>query len=120
MNAKEKFYSGMAAHTISKITANRDNWTSFLNTMGRNYGFTYPEQIMIHSQRPDATLCKEYDAWREEKNRYVKRGSKGIALFVMDQDKPYLRYVLMCQTQEVIAAPARWRNFGIWSLSIEK
>ena len=93
MNAKEKFYSGMAAHTISKITANRDNWTSFLNTMGCNYGFTYPEQIMIYSQRPDATLCKEYDAWREEKNRYVKRGSKGIALFVMDRDKPYLRYV---------------------------
>ena len=93
MNAKERFYSGMAAHTISQITSSRNQWTSFLTTIGRNYGFTYPEQIMIHAQRPEATLCKEYDSWLNEKNRYVKRGSKGIALFVTDRDKPYLRYV---------------------------
>ena len=93
MNAKERFYSGMAAHTISQITSSRNQWTSFLTTVGRNYGFTYPEQVMIHAQRPDATLCKDFDAWREEKNRYVKRGSKGIALFVTDREKPYLRYV---------------------------
>ena len=93
MNAKERFYSGMAAHTISQITTNLNQWTSFLTTIGRNYDFTYPEQVMIHAQRPDATLCKEYDSWLEDKNRYVKRGSKGIALFVTDRDKPYLRYV---------------------------
>ena len=93
MNAKERFYSGMAAHTISQITSSRNQWTSFLTTIGRNYSFTYPEQIMIHAQRPEATLCKEYDSWLNEKNRYVKRGSKGIALFVTDRDKPYLRYV---------------------------
>jgi len=68
MNAKERFYSGMAAHTISQITSSRNQWTSFLTTIGRNYGFTYPEQIMIHAQRPEATLCKEYDSWLNEKN----------------------------------------------------
>ena len=35
MNAKERFYSGMARETIHRITANKDNWTSFLTTMGR-------------------------------------------------------------------------------------
>ena len=93
MNAKQKFYSGMAAYTISQITSGRNQWTSFLTTVGRNYDFTYPEQVMIHAQRPEATLCKDFDAWREEKNRYVKRGAKGIALFVTDREKPYLRYV---------------------------
>ena len=93
MNEKEKFYSAMATYTINQMTANRQHWTSFLTTMGRNFGFTYPEQVMIHAQRPDATLCKDYDAWREEKNRYVKRGAKGIAMFVTNRDKPYLRYV---------------------------
>ena len=49
---------------------------------------------MIYAQRPDATLCKPYEEWNTEQyRRYVKRGSKGIALFVMNQDKPYLRYV---------------------------
>ena len=94
MNAKERFYSGMARETISQITASKENWTAFLTTMARNYEFTYPEQVMIYAQRPNATFCKTYDEWNDEKyRRYVKRGSTGIALFVTSGNKPYLRYV---------------------------
>ena len=35
MNAKARFYSGVARETINRITANRENWTSFLTTMAR-------------------------------------------------------------------------------------
>ena len=84
MNAKERFYSGLAKETIGKITSNTDNWTSFLRTMSRNYEFTYPEQVMIYAQRPNATFCKPYEDWNAENyRRYVKRGSTGIALFVI-------------------------------------
>ena len=94
MNPKERYYSGVARETIHRITANRENWASFLATMARNYDFTYPEQVMIYAQRPNATLCKPYEEWNTDQyRRYVKRGSTGIALFVMNQDKPYLRYV---------------------------
>ena len=94
MNPKERYYSGVARETIHRITANRENWTSFLATMARNYDFTYPEQVMIYAQRPNATLCKPYEEWNTDQyRRYVKRGSTGIALFVMNHDKPYLRYV---------------------------
>ena len=91
MNEKEKYYAHVATKTIHEITKSMDSWTSFLSTMGRNYDFSYPEQVMIHAQRPNATLCKEFDAWKDEKLRYVKRGSKGIALFVTNTEKPYLR-----------------------------
>lgn len=91
MNAKERFYSGLAKETIGKITSNTDNWTSFLRTMSRNYEFTYPEQVMIYAQRPNATFCKPYEDWNAENyRRYVKRGSTGIALFVMNR-------VLLCK-----------------------
>ena len=94
MNAKERFYSAMARETIHRITANKDNWTSFLSTMGRNYEFTYPEQVMIFAQRPGASFCKPYEDWNTDQfRRYVRRGSKGIALFAYNGDKPYLRYV---------------------------
>ena len=84
----------MARETISKITASKENWTAFLTTMARNYEFTYPEQVMIYAQRPNATFCKPYDVWNNENyRRYVKRGSIGIALFVTSGNKPYLRYV---------------------------
>ena len=35
---------------------------------------------MIYAQRPDATAGAEYDLWNEKMGRYVRRGSKGIAL----------------------------------------
>ena len=38
------------------------------------------------------TTCAEYDFWNKW-GRYVKRGSKGIALVVYDGDRPKLRYV---------------------------
>ena len=80
--SKEKYYAGVAARAIREISSSVESWTSFLTTMGKNYDFNYPDQVMIHAQRPNATLCMEFDQWKEEKYRYVKRGSKGIALFV--------------------------------------
>ena len=48
---------------------------------------------MIYAQRPDATACAEYDLWNEKMGRYVRRGSKGIALVDDSGDRPRLRYV---------------------------
>ena len=117
MNAKERFYSGVARETIHRLTSNKDYWTSFLKTMGRNYEFTYPEQVMIYAQRPDAKLCKEYDEWNsDDYRRYVRRGSKGIALFVTDRNQPYLRYVFdVSDTGTRRSSPA----LNIWSITDE-
>ena len=116
MNAKERFYSGVAKETISKITSNKENWTSFLITMARNYEFTYPEQVMIYAQRPNATFCKPYDEWNDENyRRYVKRGSTGIALFVMNQDKPYLRYVFDVADTGVRRSSPKLEHWGVTS-----
>ena len=93
MNVKTKFYISVAKKTIREMTVSWENWTSFLKTMAWNYEFTYPEQVMIYAQRPNAVFCKSYEEWNEQYGRYVKRGAKGIALFVTNQDKPYLRYV---------------------------
>ena len=48
---------------------------------------------MIFAQRPDATACAEYDLWNDTMRRYVRRGSKGIALIDTSGDRPRLRYV---------------------------
>ena len=37
--------------------------------------------------------CAEYDLWNEKMGRYVRRGSKGIALVDDSGDRPRLRYV---------------------------
>lgn len=63
-------------------------WISSMENVAINYEFTYPEQVMIYAQRPNATFCKPYEDWNAENyRRYVKRGSTGIALFVMNRDR---------------------------------
>ena len=48
---------------------------------------------MIYAQRPDATTCADYDVWNNRMNRYVRRGSKGIALLDESSGYPRLHYV---------------------------
>ena len=57
------------------------------------YKYPYNEQLMIFAQRPEATACAEYDLWNKQMRRYVRRGSKGIALVDTSSDQPKLRYV---------------------------
>ena len=48
---------------------------------------------MIYAQRPEATACAEWDFWNQRMRRYIRRGSKGIALIDTSQGRPVLRYV---------------------------
>lgn len=85
--------SQMADHAATQITASHESWTDFLKTAARLYKYPYHEQLMIFAQRPDATVCAGYELWNEKMRRYVRRGSKGIALIDASGDKPRIRYV---------------------------
>ena len=69
------------------------NWTGFLSTAGRLYKYPFEEQLMIHAQRPEAVACAPLETWNNPMNRYVKRGSKGIALLDNTGGRPKLKYV---------------------------
>ncbi|VYU67371.1 Uncharacterised protein [Flavonifractor plautii] len=88
-----QFYEQMAARTAEQITGSYQEWTAFLATAARLYKYPYHEQLMIYAQRPEATACAEYDFWNKRMRRYVRRGSKGIALVDSSGEKPSLRYV---------------------------
>lgn len=93
MPSKYQMYKQMADEAARQITGSYQGWTGFLTTAARLYKYPYNEQLMIHTQRPDATACAEYDFWNEKMGRYVRRGSKGIALIDASGDSPKLRYV---------------------------
>ncbi len=93
MPSKLSLYMQMADEAQRQITGSYQGWTGFLSTAARLYKYPYAEQVMIHAQRPDATACAEYDFWNEKMGRYVRRGSKGIALIDSSGEKPRLRYV---------------------------
>ena len=93
MPTKAEMYAQMADHAARQLTGSWQEWAAFLTTAARLYKYPFHEQLMIYAQRPDATACAEYDLWNEKMGRYVRRGSKGIALVDDSGDRPRLRYV---------------------------
>lgn len=93
MPTKLQLLSDLAEETAKRVTSSFENWTGFLTIVGRLYKYPYHEQLMIYAQRPDATACAEYDRWNNTMNRYVRRGSKGIALLDPTGDTPIIKYV---------------------------
>ena len=83
----------LADDTEREITGSYQQWTAFLTTAARLYKYPYREQLMIFAQRPEATACAEYDLWNRTMRRYVRRGSKGIALVDTSGEVPRIRYV---------------------------
>lgn len=93
MPSKTEFYRQMANDVATQLTGSWQEWAGFLTTAARLYKYPFHEQLLIYAQRPDATACAEYDLWNEKMGRYVRRGSKGIALVDDSGDRPRLRYV---------------------------
>ena len=93
MPSKLQMYEQMADQTAKQVTGSFGEWTAFLETMGRLYKYPFHEQLMIFAQKPNATACADYDLWNKQMGRYVRRGTKGIALIDTSGDNPKLKYV---------------------------
>ena len=112
MPSKTEFYRQMADHVATQLTGSWQEWAGFLTTAARLYKYPFHEQLLIYAQRPDATACAEYDLWNEKMGRYVRRGSKGIALVDDSGDRPRLRYVFDISdtgTREHSRTPWLWQ-----------
>ena len=93
MPSKTEEYLALAQRTANGLTRYWESWTDYLTTASRLYKYPFADQLMIYAQRPDATACAEFDIWRNRMNRYVRRGSKGIALLAESSGYPRLHYV---------------------------
>ena len=112
MPTKAERYAQMADKVATQLTGSWQEWAGFLTTASRLYKYPFHEQLMIYAQRPDATACAEYDLWNEKMGRYVRRGSKGIALVDDSGDRPSLRYVFDISdtgTREHSRTPWLWQ-----------
>ena len=93
MPSKTEEYLALAQRTANGLTRYWESWTDYLTTASRLYKYPFADQLMIYAQRPDATACADFDIWNNRMNRYVRRGSKGIALLDESSGYPRLHYV---------------------------
>ena len=95
MQTKLQLTQEILQKQIEGLWKSTDEYRSFLKTSSRLYKYSFKDQALIHAQRPDAVACAEFDTWSKENlmNRYIKRGSKGIALLTENNGYAKLRYV---------------------------
>ena len=112
MARKLQLVSELANQTARNITRDVDGWKQYLDTASRLYKYKFDEQLLIYAQRPDATACAEMELWNEKMRRWVKAGSKGIALIRgAETGRPHLEYVFdVAETRPVRVArmPYLW------------
>ena len=114
---KYQYVSAMAEDTAVRIAKNGASWTAFLDTAARLYKRPYNEQLLIHAQRPDASVCASLEDWNEKMYCWVNRGAKGIALIDTAGERPKLKYVF--DVSDVHKARRIGRDPYIWELKEE-
>ena len=77
---------------VENITKSEDVWKDICRMAGQLYRYEFQNILLIYEQRPGATLVADYDTWKKV-DRYVRRGSKGIAILPSRALQPYIRYV---------------------------
>ncbi len=92
MAAKYPLITELYQRTGITVTKNSQAWQNFLSSACRNYKSRFDEQLLIYTQRPDATAVLELADWNTKFNRWVNKDSKGIAVFDQKGRKNTLKY----------------------------
>ena len=93
---------------VPKIIQDEASWSSFLNFSAIHYRMGFENASLLYAQRPDATMVETYSDWRE-KGRYVRKGSKGIAIIDSDHYRPYVDHVFDISDTNGRTRPEIWR-----------
>ena len=64
---------------IRKVFIN-DNFRDYLKVVSRFHTYSFNNTVLIAAQKPDATLCAGFNAWKFKYGRHVKKGEKGIRI----------------------------------------
>lgn len=83
----------LARSLVGQVTESGESWKAFLDSAAYTYNYAFPNQLLIFSQRPDATAVASIDYWNNKALRWVNRGSHGIALLDSHSNRGKLRYV---------------------------
>ena len=57
-----------------------ESYAQYLNTMSRFHRYSVNNQVLIHMQKPGATLVAGFNRWKKQFGRNVLRGERGIRI----------------------------------------
>ena len=74
------------------VTKSEKTWKDVCRLTGKIYRFEFDNILLVYAQRPDASMLADFDTWKRV-GRYVRRGSRGIAVYPSRALKDNMRYV---------------------------
>lgn len=102
--------------TLYNITSSGQAWRAFLDAAARLYKYSFPEQVLIYAQEPEATACAAKEVWYTRMKRSLRPDAQAIALPDPHSHFGRLKYVFdVRETQPLPGAP----EFRQWSLPFE-
>ena len=81
-----------------------ENYRNWLRIMSRFHNYSVNNTILIHLQKPDATLVATYLSWQRNFDRQVNKGEQGIRILA---PAPYRRQIESDRLDPVTGAPIR-------------
>ncbi|MBD5516892.1 MAG: hypothetical protein HDR06_20240 [Lachnospiraceae bacterium] len=93
---------------VPKIIQDEVSWSNFLKFSAVHYQMGFENASLLYAQRPDAEMVKTYSEWKD-KGRYVRRGSKGIAIIDSNHYRPYVDHVFDISDTNGRERPEIWR-----------
>ena len=103
-----------------EVTESPKKWIAFLQSASKNYRLPFDEQLLIHVQRPEATAVLPMEKWNEKFGRWVKRDSKGIAVFDKSSDRLKLKYYFDVSDTREGKYKRLVRPVSLWSVAEEQ
>ena len=103
-----------------EVTESPEKWLAFLQSASKNYRLPFDEQLLIHVQRPEATAVLPMEKWNEKFGRWVKRDSKGIAVFDKSSDRLKLKYYFDVSDTREGKYKRLVRPVSLWSVAEEQ
>lgn len=102
----------LAGKEAKKISSSPRDWMGYLGTAAKLYRYPFPDTMLVHAQRPDATACVSLEDWNGKVGRWVRRGAKGIALLDDSRAKMKLKYVFDVSDTRLVQGgwtPVLWK-----------
>ena len=64
-----------------ETTMDSEQFKKYISTMAKFHKYSFSNQMLILTQKPDASKVAGYRAWQKNFNRQVQKGAKSIAIF---------------------------------------
>ena len=94
-----------------RIKEDINEYKNFLKVMGNNYKYDGTNQINIYVLEPNARACAEYEFWKNNFNRVVRKGQKGIPIYSNDDRK--VKYIY--DVAQTISINKEEKELKLWT-----